>query len=186
VHKTFKFFLFLIIFSQVLPVGVFASPKAAQTTMKSVALSPQLVKVTVIKPAQTITTGQVAAAATASCVASKTLEANLVQGNGGINLNQPASCFSLSQGHVVASGPLIVVSAKPLATIIVVNHSAVFESPYFMPQPYAKEGALPVLAFAASALFIFEERKKVKNISFALFESPKKLLTVYQLQVIRC
>lgn len=186
-RKFLRITSFLIIASLAVPAGVFALPKNVQSSAKTAAVSAiQLVKVVAALPAQTVVPQAQSASAVTACSVKIAANANLVQNAGAVNLNQPASCFSLAPAQLAAAASLAVAQLLLAATVVVVNHSSFFETPFFAPSPLGPGSALPALVFAALTVILFEERKSIQKAATRLLGNFIQSLTLHQLRVLRC
>jgi hypothetical protein len=182
-----KIISLFILLSLILPVGVFAREKGLFEQPKQLkAPSVQAVKVISLTPTASVVPQANNRQSSTSCSLSSNLPSNLLQNAGAINLNQPASCFTLAHAQLTAVAKLFVVAPPALAAIVVVAHDYIFQTPTLAPQPMATTSSLPIAIFVALVIFVFEDNKFFKKIGIIASESFKKSLTVYELQVIRC
>jgi hypothetical protein len=168
-------------------MGVFASPKNVPSPAETATVSAvQLVNVVTVTSTQTIVTQPSLVFKSTACSAGTAAGGDLVQGAGAINLNQPASCFSLSSVQLAAAASLAVVAIHSAVKIVVASHVDILALPSLIPQPFSQSGALPIMVFAAFGVLVFEEKKAFQKIIISFSQGFKKILTIYQLQVIRC
>jgi hypothetical protein len=185
VQRIWKIFSFFIIFSLVVPAGVFAgSLSVPDPAPKSAVAATQIIRVASVNPKQTVIPQSSLAS---RCSAAISASASLVQNFGAINLNQPASCFKLVRDPKLAALPaLTVVAMHPFARIIVSNQNRIAESPLFVPISAGQNAALPVLVFAAASVILFEEKKSIQKAAIRLSKRIIQSLNIHQLGVLRC
>jgi hypothetical protein len=187
VKKIFNYISIFVATTLVLPVSVFASPKASPNQAESATVSAvQLVKVISVQPTQSVVLPASSVTKIAPCSVKNIVSPNWVQGAGAINLNQPASCFAITPAHLPAPFSLSVTSAHPVGTIVVARRVDMFNTPALASQPLSSGSALPIMVFTAFDILAFEQKKSFNKIGISVSEGFKKILTVYQLQVIRC
>jgi hypothetical protein len=188
-QTTAAFLSFLLFLFLVIPEGSFAlaQPDAGQPVSKKLqteASFPTVIKVVSASGAVGILPVW---SGNPSCMGAPSAPQNLVQDTGILNLNQPASCFSISLAEPVVSPSLAV---EPLGLSapgpVGVVSQPVYAPNYALPVAAQNLPLLPVAAsvlmFAAVLVFTNMERKNLK---------PSRLFLIYnlsisQLQVFRC
>lgn len=186
-RKIFKFISVSVLISLVLPAGVFASPKGPEGRGDTAAApTVQLVKVISVQTAQSVVLPVSSAIKIASCYVKNMAGSNWVQDAGAINLNQPASCFALTPEHLPEPFSLSVTSAHPAGTIIVTRRVDIFNTPVLASQPLGTGSALPIMVFTVFGILAFEQKKSLRKNKISLPVNIKKILTVYELRVLRC
>jgi hypothetical protein len=169
-------------------MGVFALPEsiqASKTDQSSTAI--QLVKVVTVTPNQRVVPQTFARAPQSTgCSLTASASAGLLQNGADLNLNQPASCFSLVPGSAVAQSSLAVVVIHSSATIVLPSRNYIAEKGVFVPSPIKQESSLPALGFIALAVVLLEEGKSFKKIVRHSTASFTQSLTLHQLGVLRC
>lgn len=188
--KVWKFFSVSVIVALVLPAGVFSLPQHAQNAPRQSALfTEQTVKVVAVKTQKRVVplSSNNTIAQNADCSMATAISTNnLVQSGGAVNLNLPASCFSIVQSKVVAAPSLMVALIRPQTKIVVQRQILIAAAPAFIPKPLQQDSSLPTLVFLASAAVIVQERKSIQNAGRRLLKNIIQNLTLHQLGVLRC
>ena len=123
------------------------------------------------------------------CQNSSPVVDNLVQDSGNINLNQPASCFSLKLGTVAKSESLVVQPLAAAPVRIIVTNVRPEISAEALASGQGPAAALPLLpatyAFSVMTIFAFAKKlaDKARRIKAA---QPDLTLSLGRLQVLRC
>jgi hypothetical protein len=184
VKKIWEILSFFIIVSLAVPAGVFAnSPAVFSPAGQAPVVTAQVVTVTAVKSQQTVVPQSSAAS---SCSFAAMASAGLTQNFGVINLNQPASCFSLVLAKAAALPSLTVTVAHPAAVVVVQNQNRISGAPLFVPKQAGQDTALPSLVFIVSVVLMFEERKSIQKTFNRLSKNIIQSLTLHQLGILRC
>ncbi len=187
VRKIFNYISIFVVATLVLPVSVFASPKASPNQAESATIpAVQLVKVVSVQSMQSVVLPASSVTKIASCSVKNIVSLDWVQGAGAINLNEPASCFAITPAHLPAPFSLSVTSAHPAGAIVVARRVDMFNTPALASQPLGSGSALPIMVFTAFGILAFEQKKSFRKNGLPLLVNIKKNLTVYELRVLRC
>ena len=147
-------------------------PSQAQPLVKVVAAIPQVEVVVPSAAAQPV--------ALFSC--------SFTTKSGGINLNQPASCFTLEISHFAPNQQTLAVRALPQISpkVVVASWPVKVSSPSLAQAPGAQSiPVLPLTAFAIGIGFLVSDRRvKAKIVNSA--NNFRQTLNLHQLQVLRC
>ena len=169
------------------PTGVFAAPQSFLYDSAGAGIPmAQVVKVVRVQTRQKVAFRQAAAVQSASCLFQNSAAANLVQSGGTVNLNQPASCFTLIPAKASAQSELAVAVIKPLETIVLPSQNRISQLPVFAPGQTTQNAALPVLIFIVSAAVLTEQKKGILKFANKRSVNIARALTIHQLGVLRC
>jgi hypothetical protein len=188
VKQIWKFASGLIILALVFPTGLFASAKNIMASeSQKLSTATQVITLTTIQTSQTIVTQmQPATSQESSCAISASVTGSLVQNGGVVNLNQPASCFTLVPAKVVASPSLAVVTLHEVTKIILPQYNQISKMPSLVPSSASRNEAMPALVIVAAVLVLIEDKKSnIKSAIKSLEQTPSSLV-VRRLVVLRC
>ena len=176
--------------------GAFLSSKQASSKNQA---SDNSISVTKTIPVVTAKPDQIVIAATpaggknilaSSCQISAQATGVLLQGSFAVNLNQPASCFSLTPAHLaVSAAPLAVLPlAQAQPKVVVLVTPPMFSSPDFSTTPASPFVPVLPLAVYGFAILAFSKRRSLKQSFLKLTNNSQGELplTLHQLMMLRC
>lgn len=185
--KVSKIISVFALFALVLPTGVFASPQNQTSPAGNPAVfTSQLVRVVEVQTNQIVVPRTAVPEKNLDCAFNQTRADNSLQNAAAFNLNQPASCFSLTLGQLAPAPKLAVAIVRQSAKVIPLSLGRLAESPSFAPEPYSQSGVLPVAVFAIFSLILFEEKKSKGRQIISALKHIKSGLSLQQLGVLRC
>jgi hypothetical protein len=187
VQRIWKILSVFVVAALALPAGIFASVQNAQNSGRQVAAqAAQLVRVVSTQSAQVVVPQALASSNTWECSLNAATPQNFLQNAEAVNLNKPASCFSLALARPVVQPKLSVVLFRQFDTVVAPNPNRILESFSFIPTLPVRDSALPGLAFVVAGIILFEEKKLIQKLAVQLPENTAQGLTLYQLGVLRC
>lgn len=188
-YRIYKFLAFSLMLSLALPAGVFASNVYVGSPVSNsfsqvkplVAISVHQAKASaVIVPL--VTSG---ASLSVSCSVFASSFSNVVQNASAINLNQPASCFTLVPGSVTVQPSLIVTPLRALPSIVIKPVQRVAQYPAYGHVPASADTALPLLVAGALVGFLYEEKVRIQKLGRKL-GALHYVISLEQMQILRC
>jgi len=181
-------FLFSLVFPNQSLFAVKETVPNQQQNQAAVTLQPLVKVVTAAAETQVTVASQSNPATLSPACVGVAQSGDVLQNAGLVNLDQPASCFSLEVSHLAFNPRELSVSVLPQINnkVVVAPWPVQISSASFSGVPFSPSSpALPLVSFTiAIGFFVLSRRLRGRIINSV--STLKQTLTLHQLQVLRC